>query len=140
MLTSIWCAFLNVYFSTLEPSGMAPNKVFSEVRFIPRESLVDMLLLIACWMGSCQCQWQLLVGCQCRVRGTEPEGAFADSPIRFPAARSRTMRHLVDRGLPLFFGCHKNYAEIRTDAELLNCPQGKRLPLFQPRIPKINEL
>src|ERR1700730_12088944 len=91
MLTSIWCAFLNVYFSTLEPSGMAPNKAFSEVRFIPRESLVDMLLLIACWMGSCQCQWQLSVGCQCqceRDRTRRSVRRFAD-PFPLPRGRAQ---------------------------------------------------
>jgi hypothetical protein len=47
MLTSIWWPFRNVNLSTLEPSGMVPNKVFSEVRRAAGGSFVDMLLLIA---------------------------------------------------------------------------------------------
>ena len=47
MLTSIWRPFRKVYLSTFEPSGMVPNKVFSEVRRAAVGSLVDMLLLIA---------------------------------------------------------------------------------------------
>ena len=78
MLTSIRCAFVKVYLSTLEPSGLVPKRLCSEVRFVVGAFICRHKELIRCGSdrgkGGRSRRWSVVGGqrgikkCQCQCQ------------------------------------------------------------------------